>query len=54
MLLSRPVLVLNATYEVINICDLRRAVLLILSEVAQCVEDNGLEIRSPYGEFTYP
>ena len=41
------VLVLNSSYEAINICSLKRAVLLILSGTAYPVETNEHVIRSP-------
>ena len=36
-----PVLVLNASYEPINICAARRAVVLVLKGVAMTEEENG-------------
>src|SRR5660398_254867 len=42
----RRVLVLNFTYEPINICSLRRAVVLILGEKAEIIEEGEGLIRS--------
>ena len=39
--LYAPVLVLNASYEPINICAARRAVVLVLKGVAMTEEENG-------------
>jgi 5-methylcytosine-specific restriction endonuclease McrA len=40
------VLVLNATFEPINVCTVRRAVVLLLKERAEAVEQNGAVIHS--------
>jgi 5-methylcytosine-specific restriction endonuclease McrA len=40
------VLVLNATYEPVNVCTVRRAVVLLLKEKAEVVEHAGWELRS--------
>ena len=40
------VLVLNATYEPINVCTVRRAAVLLLKEKAQVVEHAAWELRS--------
>ena len=42
-----PVLVLNATYEPINICAARRALVLVLKGVARAEEDHPRFIKSP-------
>ncbi len=39
-------LVLNATYEPINVCTVRRAVVLLLKEKAEIVEHAGWELHS--------
>ena len=39
--LHAPVLVLNASYEPINICAARRAIVLVLKGVAMTEEENG-------------
>ncbi len=41
-----PVLVLNASYEPINICAARRAVVLVLKGVARTEEENGHYLHS--------
>jgi 5-methylcytosine-specific restriction endonuclease McrA len=40
------VLVLNATYEPINVCTVRRATILLLKEKAEVVEHSNRELRS--------
>jgi 5-methylcytosine-specific restriction endonuclease McrA len=40
------VLVLNATYEPINVCTVRRATVLLLKEKAEVVEHSSRELRS--------
>jgi len=40
------VLVLNATYEPINVCTVRRAVVLLLKEKAEVIEHGELRLRS--------
>ena len=40
-LLQEPVLVLNATYEPINVTAVRRAIVLVLKGVATAEEENG-------------
>jgi len=39
--LHQPVLVLNASYEPINVCAARRAIVLVLKGVAMTEEENG-------------
>src|SRR3979490_866328 len=39
--LRAPVLVLNASYEPINVCAARRAIILVLKGVARAEEENG-------------
>ena len=39
--MQRPVLVLNASYEPINICGARRALVLVLKGVARTEEEQG-------------
>jgi 5-methylcytosine-specific restriction endonuclease McrA len=43
---SGRVLVLNATYEPINVCSIRRAVVLLLKEKAEMLERNARELHS--------
>ncbi len=45
------VLVLNASYEPLNICTWRRAVVLLLKGKAEQIEDNG---RIVYADFPLP
>jgi hypothetical protein len=40
------VLVLNATYEPINVCTVRRAAVLLLKDKAEIVEHSRIELRS--------
>ena len=49
-----PVLVLNATYEPINICAARRAVVLILKGVASTEEESRIYFRSPSHRVRVP
>lgn len=51
---SGRVLVLNASYEAINVCSLRRAVVLILKERAELLEGAGRELRSEMATMTRP
>jgi len=48
------VLVLNATYEPINVCTVRRAVVLLLKEKAEVIEDGDWELRSATRSVTRP
>ena len=45
--LQRPVLVLNASYEPINICGARRALVLVMNGIAAPEEFSALLVRSP-------
>src|SRR6202011_1652595 len=47
--LHRPVLVLNASYEPINICAARRALVLVLKGVASAEEESQAHIHSARG-----
>jgi 5-methylcytosine-specific restriction endonuclease McrA len=44
--LQKPVLVLNASYEPINVCGARRAMVLVLKGVASAEEQSALFVRS--------
>ncbi len=46
-ILNESVLVLNSTYEAINICNVKRAVVLIFSGTAVVLEKNSHKIHSP-------
>ena len=48
------VLVLNATYEPINVCTVRRAVVLLLKQKAEVVEQAAWELRSERASMTRP
>jgi len=45
--LQKPVLVLNASYEPINVCAARRAIVLVLKGVASTEERTGGKVASP-------
>ncbi|MDQ6775433.1 MAG: HNH endonuclease [Actinomycetota bacterium] len=47
-------LVLNATYEPINVCTVRRAVVLLLKEKAEVIEQGDWELRSATRSLTRP
>ena len=44
--LQKPVLVLNASYEPINVCAARRALVLVLKGIASTEEESGLAVHS--------
>ena len=52
-LLQEPVLVLNATYEPINVTAVRRALVLVLKGVATTEEEDGLFIHSSASPSAY-
>ncbi len=43
--MQAPVLVLNANFEPVNVCDTRRAILLLLAEKASLVANGRGEIK---------
>ena len=45
-ILQMPVLVLNASYEPINICGARRALVLVLKGIARTEEEHGLQLHA--------
>lgn len=51
---SGRVLVLNATYEPINVCSVRRAVVLLLKEKAEVLERGGWQLHSERATMTRP
>ena len=54
-LMQEPVLVLNATYEPINVCTLRRAAVLLLKEKAELLEQrNGDALHSEHVTLKRP
>ena len=52
--LQTPVLVRNASYEPINICGARRALVLVLKGVARTEEEQGLELHSARVRMAMP
>jgi len=48
------VLVLNATYEPINVCTVRRAVVLLLKDKAEVIERAGWELHSERASISRP
>lgn len=52
--MQAPVLVLNANFEPINVCDMRRAVGLLLSEKASLVMNGRGEIKTVNNAFPRP
>ena len=52
--LHKPVLVLNASYEPINVCAARRALVLILKGVASAEEEHLLYVHSGRRELKLP
>ena len=54
MRVRRPVLVLNSTYEPVNICSTRRAVVLLLKGRAELVDTNGGLLRSERTSIPVP
>jgi 5-methylcytosine-specific restriction endonuclease McrA len=51
---SGPVLVLNATYEPINVCTVRRAAVLLIKEKAEIVERGAWPLRSEHTAMPRP
>lgn len=52
--LHTPVLVLNATYEPINVCAARRAIVLVLKGVASTEEESRLHFHSSSRAYRVP
>ncbi len=52
--IERPVLVLNASYEPINVCAARRALVLVLKGVASAEETSTHHVRSSRSVFCLP
>ncbi len=52
--MQAPVLVLNANFEPINVCDLRRAVGLLITEKASLVVNGRGEIHTVNASFPVP
>ena len=53
-ILQMPVLVLNASYEPINICGARRALVLVLKGVARTEEEHGLILHAQRSRIPMP
>lgn len=45
-MLNNPVLILNQNYEPLNVCRVRRAIILILNGKAEVLENNSATVRS--------
>lgn len=52
--MPRRVLVLNTTYEPINVCSTRRAVVLLLKDRADVLESGGAELRAEHLALPQP
>jgi len=52
--LHAPVLVLNASYEPINVCAARRAIVLVLKGIAMTEEENGHFLHAAASPCGYP
>lgn len=52
--MGQQVLVLNATYEPINVCSLQRAVVLVLKNKAEVLERAARTLRSATAAHAYP
>jgi 5-methylcytosine-specific restriction endonuclease McrA len=50
----RKVLVLNTTYEPLNVCSARRALVLLLKEKAEVLEESGAAFHSEHAAFAVP
>ena len=53
-MLQMPVLVLNASYEPINICGARRALVLVLKGIARTEEEHGLTLHAQRSRIAMP
>jgi 5-methylcytosine-specific restriction endonuclease McrA len=53
-MLQMPVLVLNASYEPINICGARRALVLVLKGIARTEEEHGLMLHAQRNRIAMP
>ena len=53
-MLQLPVLVLNASYEPINICGARRALVLVLKGIARTEEEHGLTLHAQRSRIAMP
>src|SRR5437660_10501520 len=53
-MLQMPVLVLNASYEPINICGARRALVLVLKGIARTEAEHGLTFHAQRSRIAMP
>src|SRR5579863_2149594 len=53
-ILQMPVLVLNASYEPINICGARRALVLVLKGIARTEEEHGTKLHAQRSRIAMP
>jgi 5-methylcytosine-specific restriction endonuclease McrA len=53
-ILQQPVLVLNQNYEPLNVCSLKRAVVLVFSRKAEILEAADCAVRSASNEYAAP
>lgn len=51
---AHPVLVLNHNYEPLNVCNIRRAVVLVITGKAEVLEGYDVEVVSPRHRFEAP
>ena len=51
---SAQVLILNASYEPLHVCSVKRAVLLLMHDIAERLEDSERVLRSPSQVFKVP
>ncbi len=54
MLTTKPVLVLNQNYEPLNVCTIKRALVLIIREKAEMLADYGARIFTSTRDFAAP
>jgi 5-methylcytosine-specific restriction endonuclease McrA len=54
MLSTVKILVLNYSYEPLQFCNAKRAIVMILSERAESIESDGQIVRSPNNSFELP
>ena len=54
MLSTVKILVLNYSYEPLQFCDAKRAIIMIFNERAESIETNGYMVRSPNHTFELP
>jgi 5-methylcytosine-specific restriction endonuclease McrA len=53
-MVNRPVLVLNQNYEPLNVCNVRRAFVLLTHGKAEMLEEGEGSLRSPTASFARP